>query len=432
MRTTCKQLNPNGQSFLKHYPQIAPALPTNRVVHYRELLRGWSVTSKPWRRPSERCRAPTIGSGNVIRHNLRLELGLLTLLLSTNQVAAFGQPAHAAPRNGRMHEEVIVPPHSRGEEAVSQPSTEEEGSEQSANAAAGANGPTQESQEDDRSGSSGSSGPPTADRDAALLDELRARFVFGAVLGKESALLNRTTAPNPINTAQFSETSPYLALEFQPRWELRRAGSGSTGSKSPGSVISGFLFTWQDLILEMPIDLALTSIPVLAPASTTASTSPDEAREDQSQEMPPSSSQASGNGESGRANDTSFIQSQKTVNARATLLWELARYSSKSAGDFYWSLSAMGSGGFQSVTDEQRALRVWNLEDDLYDHWTLGARLTLYQKRDKDWFPAAYMMYGRGSFQNFEYPLEDEDSEVINCLSDPVMCHSPPPKKAFR
>ena len=182
----------------------------------------------------------------------------------------------------------------------------------------------------------------------------------------------------------------------------------------------------------MPIDLALTSIPVLAPASTTASTSPDEAREDQSQEMPPSSSQASGNGESGRANDTSFIQSQKTVNARATLLWELARYSSKSAGDFYWSLSAMGSGGFQSVTDEQRALRVWNLEDDLYDHWTLGARLTLYQKRDKDWFPAAYMMYGRGSFQNFEYPLEDEDSEVINCLSDPVMCHSPPPKKAFK
>lgn len=91
----------------------------------------------------------------------------------------------------------------------------------------------------------------------------------------------------------------------------------------------------------------------------------------------------------------------------------------------------MVAGGFHSVTDQQRAFRVWNLEDDLYDHWMIGARVTLYQKKQKNWRPAAYLAYGNGSFQNFEYPQQPTDPNVLMCLAEPMQCETPPKERLF-
>jgi len=99
---------------------------------------------------------------------------------------------------------------------------------------------------------------------------------------------------------------------------------------------------------------------------------------------------------------------------------------------FHWSFEGIGRAMLQSVADQQRAARIWNLRDDLYDAHTFGGRLALYQREkpkekseEKPWMPAAYIEFSRGRFQNYETAV-GRNVAAQKCLSDPRSCLAAP------
>ena len=101
-------------------------------------------------------------------------------------------------------------------------------------------------------------------------------------------------------------------------------------------------------------------------------------------------------------------------------------------GGFHWAVGPVIRGMFQSVTDDQRTLRIWNIDDDLYDAFTFGLRLALHQRSDANWMPTASIDISRGRFQNFEIANvamtngETQQDKARMCLKAPLQCLGEP------
>ncbi|MSO21181.1 MAG: hypothetical protein EXQ56_12135 [Acidobacteria bacterium] len=162
---------------------------------------------------------------------------------------------------------------------------------------------------------------------------------------------------------------------------------------------------FDDLYIEPFVNVRLTTIPVAGAAS-----------------------------EGGKiiAPTAAFLQSQKAEQVQFGILvsynFGLREVGSK---QFHWGLGPTFQWGAQSVTDTQRTTRVWNIQDDLYDSYLGGLRLTLYsadkESTKKDWSPAAYFDFSLGKFQSFETASAvTVKSDADNCLKDPSVCLGKP------
>ena len=227
---------------------------------------------------------------------------------------------------------------------------------------------------------------------------LRARVTGGAVFSNGRAVVVQETEGGTarFESPQFGQASSYLAFEAQPHML-----GGSTDSPF-----------WLDSI----VNLRLTTIPVKGAAS----------------------SELSGAGIA--APDNSILQSQKAVQVQlgAVLNAEFKRFDIGGTR-FSWSGGPVYRIMFQSVTDDQRTLRIWNIDDDLYSAHVFGGRLALNQETsgsDPDWTPTAYVDISAGWFQNFETAKakvgHDDHQRATECLRTPTDCLvSPPAEDSF-
>ena len=187
------------------------------------------------------------------------------------------------------------------------------------------------------------------------------RFTGGLVLSKERQ--------------DFSNADPYLALNT----EARLIDPADFDTLSARSHLLSALF-----------DIRLTSIPV------------DAAVENQT----PLPGQDLG----------AFLKSQKAAVVQSGLFygfipqsfkWEAGTRDGETAGTRDTLTDAFVIGpvakfAFQSVTDKQKALRVWNRDDDLFDAWTVGGRIAWVRSDGKRRETLAYTDFTWGRFQNFE------------------------------
>ena len=245
-----------------------------------------------------------------------------------------------------------------------------------------------------------------------VLEALRARLTGGATFfsGKPT-LVQGDEQPRPkFESPQFGQASPYVAFEAQPSV----APPGRNHER-------GFhRFSFEPLV-----NVRLTTIPIVGT------------------ETSPSISEGI------RAPDMSFLQSQKAAQVQIGIFGSI-NFGGFGVGDsrFHWAGGPTGRWMFQSVTDEQRALRIWNIDDDLYDAWVIGGRLALNErsKSSRGWMPTAYIDISWGEFQNFEFAeacsnSRDDRCSMTNknewnrarkCLEAPFKCvGNPPPEDAF-
>lgn len=246
-----------------------------------------------------------------------------------------------------------------------------------------------------------------------VIQALRARVTAGAVFfnGKPMVVADPGSETPRLESAQFAHASSYLALSAQPRvWRFGTADD--RGGYSP-------------LSIEPLLNLRLTTIPVQG-AGSGATTS-----------------------DGIRVPDASFLQSQKSAEVQLGVLTSL-NFGAFGIGDarFHWTVGGGYRTIFQSVTDAQRALRIWNVDDDLYDAHVVGLRLALNEKSESSgvWMPAAYVDIAGGWFQNFEIVTPcnptvsncgatspDNLAYAAKCLAMPAHClASPPSEDAFR
>lgn len=196
------------------------------------------------------------------------------------------------------------------------------------------------------------------------------------------------TSTSTVVSPQFSEASAYLAFESQPHL----FGLGKTDTN----------FKFKKWYVDPLFNVRLTSIGVNANAITKDGliTSPD----------------------------ASLLQSQKAVQVQFGGLASV-NFGGFGIGksNFHWGAGPFFKAGFQNVTDSQRATRIWNLRDDLYDTHEVGFRFSLYQREEqsataddkKIWSPAAFVDFGLGQFQNFETVVGNTDL-AKKCFTDPT------------
>jgi hypothetical protein len=81
----------------------------------------------------------------------------------------------------------------------------------------------------------------------------------------------------------------------------------------------------------------------------------------------------------------------------------------------------------QTITAPEQALRIWDLTDDTFNAWTIGARASVLQKtKDKShWEHAAYVDLSWGKFQNYETATGNTDA-AKRCLLSPTSCLAHP------
>lgn len=245
-----------------------------------------------------------------------------------------------------------------------------------------------------------------------VLEALRARVTGGAAFFSGTTKIVQGKEENTVTfkTPQFGQASPYLAFEAQPSvaaW--RRNDSGD----------------YHHISLEPLVNVRLTTIPVRGAGTSTSTI------------------------EIIQAPEASFLQSQKVAQV------QLGAFGSINFGGFgvngtrfHWAVGPTYRSMFQSVTDEQRAWRIWNIDDDLYDAWVVGVRLALNERSEssRGWMPTAYIDISRGKFQNFEFARPRWTSEKDKCsmentngrtcakmcLEMPLKCiTNPPPEDAF-
>ena len=228
--------------------------------------------------------------------------------------------------------------------------------------------------------------PPVVTSDYNVLNALRARFTGGVVIFNRSPRMPLTT-PDDDGVSQFGQASPYLALEVQPRI------GPVQNLEEPKD---------RHFYLEPFVNVRLTAIPVVGASSNA--------------------------GQKIGVPAASFLQSQKSAQVQLGTVLNFASFGGSSAigGDdkqHHWGLGIVTRGMFQSVTSTQRTLRVWNIDDDLYDARTAGFRLTLHERRRtaRSWMPVAYIDASVGWFQNFEVvkPVSDD---ARDCLAEPSAC----------
>ncbi len=251
--------------------------------------------------------------------------------------------------------------------------------------------------------------PITTDADEDVLAALRIRLVGGAILSNGGYDLT-TTVVNGVTTAslksnQFSESTAYLAVESQPRlasfdWKdcSDREAPLNQAPCQPTQRRGYHRYYFDGLLNARLTSIAVSKAgPVSAPG-------------------------------------TEFLASEKAAHTQIGLL--LGRnFGGFEAGNsrFHWGLAGTFQVGFQSVTDSNRSVRVWNLADDVYESYAGGARLTLFQNsgRVRDtvrhgWSPTAYLDVTIGNFQNFHTATPDLTKETgeaaKQCLSNPASC----------
>ena len=236
------------------------------------------------------------------------------------------------------------------------------------------------------------------DQDPPVLAALGARITGGVIManGPVAVTPATNTAPASVHSPQFSEASTYLAFEAQPVWVVEEDSKRRRGKRFGG---------------EGLVSVRATSIPVAGVTQVTAPT-----------------------GE--------FLQSQKAVQFQfgGVLDYHFRDFSMFSS-QFHWALGGGVSWWLQSVTDAQRGVRIWNLQDDLFDAWTIHiARASLFQRQSvgnaKRWRPAAYIDISRGKFQNFETASAKEGVATVaqarQCLATPSACYvNPLPTDAY-
>ena len=217
-----------------------------------------------------------------------------------------------------------------------------------------------------------------------VFEVLRARVTGGAIFSNGRAVFVKDDdGSNPrFESPQFGQASSYLAFETQPSvW------------KPENSSFS----------LDSIANVRLTTIPVKGPASS----GPTEIS------LPAAS----------------ILQSQKAVQVQLGVFPNWRFPIGNESG--LWTVGPVYRAMFQSVTDQQRTLRVWNIEDDLYDAHVLGLRLALNKQSDDSWMPTASIDISFGKFQNF-VDVEGLNEESKNCLQMPNTCvKMPPPETAF-
>lgn len=178
---------------------------------------------------------------------------------------------------------------------------------------------------------------PDAKSNDVLLERFRARFSAGVILAKEAK--------------DFSRTDPYLALDTDALFVDR-----------PNQIVSGLL------------NVRLTSIPVASQDVKTPT-----------------------------ADFSSFLKSQKAAIFQVGTFYGYSPKSAEWGGlneSYRFFAGPVVKFGMQSVTDSQKAVRIWNPTDDLYDSVTAGGRIALMDGK-KDYI--AYLDVSWGKFQNFEH-----------------------------
>ena len=242
--------------------------------------------------------------------------------------------------------------------------------------------------------------------DESLIAALRARITSGAVFFNGVPRLVKSTVVNnekqtqtaSFESAQFSQASYYLAFEVQPI--LATATWGDQRG-------------YDRFYFEPFVNVRLTTIPVAGPAQMDAMVGGQE--ED---------------GESGTSEDSSSPPPNVLLQSQKAALLQFGAVGSFNFGKFdvgnthfHWGGGPTFRFSFQSVTDAQRTLRVWNINDDLYDAWTLGGRLTLYGSRDTGrWMPSSYLDISWGKFQSFEVPTGTLSNIATKCLENVREC----------
>lgn len=239
-----------------------------------------------------------------------------------------------------------------------------------------------------------------------IAQALHARVTGGSVFFSQElgggAVIDGTAA---MPTAEFGHASPYLALEVQPVvWApMYQQDRGYAR-----------FYAVQPLV-----NIRLTAIRVVG------------LREQPLETMQTDASNPAGDTTAGAAEapgiqplDPSFLGLHKAVQVQLGTLLGVNFAGFKVGGSkFHWSFALSPRFMFQSVTDAERSLRVWNLDDDLYDSWVVGGRLSLYQSDNTYWESVAYLDMSWGKFQNFEFPdTESLSSEAMACISNPQRC----------
>jgi hypothetical protein len=257
--------------------------------------------------------------------------------------------------------------------------------------------------------------PVTTPRDENVLAALRARITGGAIFFNGPARITPTNEEGTLaelRSSQFGQAAIYLAFEAQPRvWsgpcnEACQAGTNQT-IRDRG---------YHRVYVDPFVNVRLTTIPVAS-----ASAQPSLLIQ---------------------APTAAQLQSQKAAQVQigGTLGVNFGGFDVRGAR-FHWGIGPAYRVMFQSVTDSQRSLRVWNLDDDLYLQHSGGVRLTLFESDQEvgnsarsGWSPAAYLDVSYGQFQNFE-TAEGITPEAKTCLENPAECLArkggPPPEKDF-
>lgn len=241
-------------------------------------------------------------------------------------------------------------------------------------------------------------------RDATLLSAIRAQVTGGAIFfnGPARIVPNDAGTAATIQSTQFSQASTYLAFEAQPRlW----AGNGQWCGKKCHEERAGVARErgYYRFYFDPFVSVRLTAIPV-------AGAKPEGAKAIE-------------------APGVTVLQSQKAAQLQlgALLNWNFGGFSIKDT-KFHWGLGPVARFGLQSVTDSQRTVRLWDLDNDLFKMPSAGMRLTLYEK-DREvggsirdgWAPAAYLDVSLGRFENFEVATGLTEA-ATTCLKAPEAC----------
>jgi len=233
------------------------------------------------------------------------------------------------------------------------------------------------------------------DEDLPVLEALNARLTAGVIIGNGTLTVNRGVngARDTLSSPQFGQASSYMAFEVQPLWKPAKK--------------------WSHLSLSPIVNVRLTTIGVAGTAGTNANFT------------------AAGN---------EYLASQKAVQFQFGGVFEYHHADFKlGKANMHWAIGGIGRYMPQSITDSQRATRIWNLHDDLFEAHTLGVRLSLYKQHEfassARWRPAAYIDFSRGTFENYETAdvkaglTAAEATTARGCLDDPPSCFSKPPSK---
>ena len=231
-----------------------------------------------------------------------------------------------------------------------------------------------------------------------VLEALRARVTGGAVFfnGRPTIIYDEGGSPLRFESPQFGQTSAYLAFEAQPSVLILGVPTDGRG--------------YPRFSLEPLVNVRLTTIPVKGVQSGAIS-----------------------NGTIQQPNPSYFLQSQKAAQVQLGTLANV-NFGGFGTGDsrFHWALGPVYRTIFQSVTDEQRTVRIWNVDDDLYDAQVGGLRLALNERSMSGggWMPTAYIDISAGKFQNFETATPNKKNEHAKmCFKTPRACLSNPPSE---